>query len=375
MAFYTLQNDISNSMPSTIVTLDIDSLNEMKIAGKKLHPFDTIKIGKQAGIFLHKKDKVVIPGETSKYNNIIPFGLEHGGTEAAFKNFDNALSVIYKWSSTLTGMDMLTMNASSPTSEQTATFMKLSTSATRDSLKHIYTGWLSIWERSSMNLAIIISQLIVNNDDETRGYYGIISDYMINSIKDMGKISPIELGIQVIAMPTQDELNKIMEAANQAVMGGKNGIPAITFSENLFIFDRLKYGAPVKEIIAYIAYKESQRNKMEQEKSQMSMQMNAQIQDAAVQRKTQGDVAKIEAKGKQDRLTEMVKIAGEIAKVKQKLDQESMNTLKELMVQTGIDIGMANASQGQQGTQQPQQSTQMQPNPQEQPQQPEMEQQ
>jgi hypothetical protein len=99
-------------------------------------------------------------------------------------------------------------------------------------------------------------------------------------------------------MPNEDEMAEIYRSAQAATQGGKNGIPALTYSESLFIYDALKTGKPLGTIIAYIAYKERMRDEQSAAISAQAQEMDTAKGIAVNKEKIAGELALIDAKNK-----------------------------------------------------------------------------
>jgi hypothetical protein len=128
----------------------------------------------------------------------------------------------------------------------------------------------------------------------------------------------------------------------------------------LFIVDRLNNGASLKDIRAYIMFKERQREEMDNKKSEQMQMINAQIMEATEDKKTQRELAKNEAK-----------TTGEIKVLYYKAffdallqEQKGTQALKEMGLQMGFEAGKSNfensmqqqqrGQEGQQGQSMPQ---------------------
>lgn len=356
MAYLRYQNDIAQAPPANGLAIEVGSLSDLTFGNKKIKPFDTIRIYKQKGIMLYQMKPPTIPGEKIDYNNVKPFQEIKGGIGLAVTDFVMATQMIYDQISVMTGIDRVTMNTASPNNDTPATAIKVAISATKDTLKPIYSGWISIYERMAMATILRGQSLCIGNDC---GYKSVIGTAKFEAIRTAGSTPPAEYGTSVLARPTEAEKAEIRQASAAAMMGGKNGIPAITHSEYLFIVDRLNNGASLKDIRAYIMFKERQREEMDNKKSEQMQMINAQIMEATEDKKTQRELAKNEAK-----------TTGEIKVLYYKAffdallqEQKGTQALKEMGLQMGFEAGKSNfentmqqqqGKEGQQGQSMPQ---------------------
>jgi hypothetical protein len=345
MAYLRYQNDIAQAPPANGLAIEVGALSDLTFGNKKIKPFDTIRIYKQKGIMLYQMKPPTIPGEKIDYNNVKPFQEIKGGIGLAVQDFVVATQMLYDQISVMTGIDRITLSTASVNSDTPATAIKGAISATKDTLKPIYSGWISIYERASM-AAILRGQSLCMGED--CGYKSVIGLAKYEAIRTAGSTPPAEYGISVLARPTEAEKAEIRQASAAAMMGGKNGIPAITHSEYLFIVDRLNNGASLKDIRAYIMFKERQREEMDNKKSEQMQMMNAQIMEASEDKKTQRELMKNEAK-----------TSGEIKVLYYKTffeallqEQKGTQALKEMGLQMGFEAGKSkfeNDAQQQQG--------------------------
>lgn len=351
LLYLRYQNDKATAPPANSVALELGSLNDLKIGSKKLHPFDTVKIRFQSGILFYNLHKPALPGNMNQFNNVVPFQDLPGGIGKAITDFVSGISCSYQQLAVISGIDRVTMNSATPTGETTATQINSGITATKDTLKHLYQGWNSLQEDLSRTLLIQIQQLIITNNDESRGYYGVLSKPKILAVKEAGTTVPAEYGLEIMAMPTDDEINAINEAAQKATASGKNGIPAITYSEYLFIFDALKTGVPFKQIIAYINYKERMRDAQDAQMSAQSMEMNT---------KNSIDVENNKSKVSKELVTHETNEAIRLAAVSAVIDtysQKSVNAaeaesnIKRLQVELGFKMAQELNTQGAEGEQ------------------------
>jgi hypothetical protein len=354
---------MATAPPAMGLAIEVGSLNELSMMSKKIRPYDTIKLYTQGGTLIYAMHEATFPTSNApSFNNVKPFEILKGGTMPALNDFVGRLTMNYQSIATKIGIDQYTSGTQRPNSDTTAVEIRAAVASTQDSIKPIYSAWISIQERMAMNVATVAQQLIVDNTDKDRGYYGIISDVKINAIKEAGKYPPAEYGFQSVALPSRDEIAEIMKAAQAATMGGKNGIPALAWSEYLFIQDSLKLGRPVRLIHAYIAYKEAKRKQEEMQRGMAMQEFQIKKTGELESIKNKNKIDLEQAKGKIMKEIETMKIIGKWIEKFGTANLQGLNDLKKTILEIGADAGKTMAQQGQQGQQQ------MQPNPQEQPQ-------
>jgi hypothetical protein len=300
MIYYKYQNDIATSPPTNGLAIEVGSMKRITLGDRKLNPFDTLKIYEETGKLLYSMNRVSAPGSPEQFNNVTPFQQLPGGIGKAVADFVAGVGAAYEQLAAITGIDRYTINSATASGEISATAVKSAVSSTKDTLKPIYSGWITVLESAARNTALVGQYLCVYNEDETTGYYPVIGRAKMAAILSAGDLPPTYFGITIQAMPTEAEIAEVRMAAQAAMSGGKNGIPAITMSEYLFIVDGLKMGRSIKDIMAYIGYKERLRDMAQQQSMETNQKMNAQ---AAMQQ-------------------EMLKKAGEIDLEKAKTDNQ-----------------------------------------------------
>jgi hypothetical protein len=281
------QRDKAQSPPNNSMAIELGSLLDNNLGGKPLHPFDTIRIWTGEGKLFYTMHPDGVPGATQQFNNVVPFQALPGGIAKSISDFASGLTLAYQQLAILSGIDQYSSNTATSPADLPATAIKTAVASTRDSLKMIYSGFVDIKERMARNIAIVGQCLCANNDDTTWGYYPILGEAKYYALQEAGQDPVSSFGIMVIALATQQEIFEIKQAAQQMTAGGKNGIPALTGSEYLFIVDRLNLGTPIESIRAYISYKERMRDKMAAEVAAQSQKLS--IEGGMMQEKLKND--------------------------------------------------------------------------------------
>jgi len=345
MAFLRLQNDIANAPPAYGLAIEVGALSDLTLGNKKLKPNDTLRLYKQRNVLLYQMKPPTIVGGTQDYNNVKPFEVMPGGIGIAVKDYTEAIRMLYAQISATSGIDQFTMNAATSNGEIKATEIRISVANTKDTLKPLYNAWISILQRTSMSVALRGHSLCLS---EKCGYEKIIGKAKLLAIKAAGSTPPAEYGVSVILRPTEADRQEIKNAAMMATQGGKNGKPALDYSEYLFICERLNNGVSLKDIRAYISFKERQKEdydaKMAEKNVAENTQMNVQMEEA----KTQREIAADDAKTKNLIKVEYFKTLFQGMLAEQGAEQK----LQQMGMQMGFDAGQAMSEQAQNPQQQ-----------------------
>jgi hypothetical protein len=173
--------------------------------------------------------------------------------------------------------------------------------ATSNVLKPIYSGYVSLKEDSARVVGWQVQAFLDAYDNiEECPYYMAIGRANLLAIKTANSYPPVAYGFRIEARATEQEKAMVLQAAREGLAGGKNGIPALKFSEFSFIQRYLSTGRSVKYIELWMAKKEQEAEAMAAKRAE--------------------DAQRIQ--GEENRKQEEAKRASEQAKVKAELDKE-----------------------------------------------------
>lgn len=313
-SYYRLQNAIIKSPPPGL-KIEIGSLEDINIGGKKMLPLDMIRLYAHTGNILYRLRPAMpnMPPNSGK-----PIEELRGGLGTAVTDSIMSLEMFYKQLSEMTGVDQITSAGVSPNRDQGARVSELAVAATSNVLKPIYTGYTSLKQMAGADVVYRV-QHYVNMFDDVKDcpYYDIVGQKLM-TLSFAGDRAPAKFGIYIEVAPTDEMKQHIINTAQQALAGGKNGIPALRYSEYLYIVNAIKTGRNIKKIIEYISYKERLSELAAMQQAQANSATQGEILQQQKQAEVQSELAKIEAKGEtsiglervkgeEDRKTELVK--------------------------------------------------------------------
>lgn len=344
MAFLRLQNAIAKSPPPGIA-VEFGSLENMAFDGKKWSPLDIIKLRSQTGNYIYRQVSP-IPGQPITQNK--PFEELRGGLGTAVADALQTFELIYTQLSEVTGVDRLSAVSKSPTADQGVGVTELAVSATSNTLRPIYTGYVTIKENQSRCDAMML-QAVIQTPEGEEVYKKIIGSSMVDAIKVAGNYPPAEWGFKIIAQPDDAMKNEVRQAAMGAMAGGKNGIPALTYSDYLFIVEHLNTGAGIKYARAFIAYKEGERDKQASQMAQANVQNQTQSQMQLEQLKIKSELLKIQAQldADKERITLEAAMKTATDQAQFVMQQELLNTQRQLSPQEQMQGSPQGIPQGQ----------------------------
>lgn len=321
LTFIKTQNSIAVAKPPG-VAIEWSSLQNLKYGKKKLNPFDALKIYNLKGDYVYQLSPRNIPGNNSGRFTGAPIQELRGGLGSAISDGISGLEWLYKQLDIMTGLDSLSMANVTPNSGTGKGVSEMAVSATSNSLRPIYNGYLTlklnadrvvVWETQAMLSAYS------EKDIDKCPYYHALGKANILALLASSSYPITIYGLNVEAQPSNFEKQNFLSAAQAALAGGKNGIPAITFSEYSFIVRYLSSKNSIKYLELWMAKKEQDRALQQQQiaqqnsslqakKEQETAMLKAQQEKELADLKTQSEIEVIKAKGEEDRKTLAVQI-------------------------------------------------------------------
>lgn len=333
------QNSIAKAPPPGIA-VDTEALENISFGDKKMRPHEVINMYFQSGCFVYSKKAA---GGNPGITQTKPFEVLSGGAGTIITETAAAMSLAFSQISSITGIDAVTLADETPKSGTTLGQTEVAIAATNSTLKPIYSGYISIKESFANNAAARINLICRFNDDEEKGYYGVIGGAGVESIREMGDNKVSYFGIHIHARPNEVEKLRVLDAAKGALQGGKNGTPGIKMSQYLYVTRQLNLPGGIKYAEAMLGYWENQKEQKDLQLAQMNMEQNKKLEVESVMAKNQSEMKVITHQTNEDIRSYLAKamIDGKIS------DIEYQRELEKLLVQTTIDASMQ-AAQNQQ---------------------------
>jgi hypothetical protein len=362
IAHLNYQNNKAKSPPPG-GTMDINALESINYAGKKIHPLELIKLYYSTGWFLYKRNKSGIPTNTTPP---VPVQLEPGGNPIAVKEFADSLAVAINDLANLTGVDPITLAKEG--GEAPVSNTKLGTSNMNDTLTPVYAAYLDIEESLCKNLASRIQIICMfDKGEENKGYADVIGKKGVEAIAAAGTKNHTRYGIKIFDKPKGEEKEALLKAIQIALTPGKSGVPGITPSQFSFLTRQMNIPGGMKSAEQMLAFWEKEKQEKDMQRAEANMEMNTKREAEAFQIKTQGQIELDNAK-----TDNKIRLAMVEAYVKGELQDAAMgNEIKTYSAKVLADSIANSMKAGQTGGQQgqPQQGQQPMQPPQGQPQQ------
>jgi hypothetical protein len=307
LTFYRLQNGIANSPPPGLA-IEYGSLMGMTMEDdEKWKPMDSLRLYSQKGhiIWNATPEGVEFPPTNHK-----PIEQLKGGLGTVVNDAAMSFELAYQQLMEITGIDRLSSNSQSPSGEPGKFVTPVAVSATNNTLRSVYAGYLSMKEQMAKSITLRVQAAVLSYDDTP--YKRIIGDAAVIALKSAGFDPPIAFGIHMVAAPDDALKSEIRNAAMNALAGGKNGVPALMYSEYLYLIEQLiNTFAGISYARIYIAKKEVEADQAakqsaaatQQQMSDNTIQQNKlKAQDEIQKREdeTQKELAIIEAQKQAD---------------------------------------------------------------------------
>lgn len=312
---YKIQDAWAKAVPSGYIYDYSQMLNLTDSTAGKIHPLDAIEMHMETGDAIVMSE---VDGQPN-YNSGAPITRIDGGIGNMLNEFLLSKKMYLEDLVELTGVSNIEAQYQQAS---TATEARLAVASTSDVLKPIYSAFISNKEKLSYNTVYRI-QLICHHN-RGQGYNDAIGEHMVKILGIAYDKEPMDFGVKFESMPTEEQRQVVLTAAQSALAAGKSGQPLLRISEYLSIVRNINSLSGLKSVEMLIAYREIQ-----DEKKAFAMQQAA-----------------IQAQGKEIQMQQMVKNEGvafkenlkgqiDLTKQQQKADLDLRNQ-KEL---EGVGVG------------------------------------
>ena len=316
---------------------DWDAAVETSDAIDNMNPFELVKLRREG-----TGDVFIKFGVNTDYGKIagngyqgMPFQKIEGGIGTQLQEYISILATKLQQIQSLTGI-IGEQAAEVVKGDDTAYQAQLRASASSDATNVYFRAVDRIKGRAAQSTAYRIQNLITYNKKFYESYSKVIGKQGCDSIVEMEKRNecPAELGITIVAQPTNEEIAEINIWIQQGLAGGKNGNASITMGDAFLIKEMLTNGTSVKEIKRFMLYRESERNKEMQQQAAMQQEQMAKLQQ---QQEAQKIEAEMQMKQVDHKLSaEMVMIEEE--EKRKTLAAEHEFKVREIRVKANADF-------------------------------------
>ena len=292
LSMFRLENAIAKSPPPGIA-IDIDKLNNVAIGRNTMKPIDIIRMYRETGDYVYS---LSLKASGASVQTIMkPIEELRGGLGTSIVDAIQSMEFHLRNLAEVTGLDRISSVSKTPGAEQGAAVTQIAVAATEDNLRPIYRMYLSFKERIVKHVVLKGQAVITAGGQHADRYKNIIGNQAFEAMKIAASKTPQQWGFVTKAHPTEQMRAEIRQAAQIAMAGGKNGQPAITQSEYLFIVQHLNSVDGINTSRAYLEYKEKKREEMDAKRMQETNMLQERMKQQGDQIKAATEMAKLEA--------------------------------------------------------------------------------
>ena len=268
LARLKIQQLVAKMVPAG-AAIDVDAMQELDLGlGDSVKPLDVQKIWEQTG-------KLYYRGRDAEGNRIpVPI------TELANSGFApqlNALIQLYQFHYQVLTQELgvdpnLMQQASQP--RVAASNVETSRILANDATEYMYDAYMYVMEETAKKIACLLNTSVTHG---AKKYRNLLKQ---DDVKDRNFTTRLKM------LPTEIEVSKLEAMMNQAMASNPQ---LIMYIDPFKIIRIAKENAELGEL--YFRQGQKKFIKTEQDKAQQNSQQNAQIQQASLQAKSQGDAA------------------------------------------------------------------------------------
>lgn len=268
-----LQNAVALA-PNAGLAYEYSSLQGMKLGSKGASPMDLIRMRNQQGSIVYKA--TVHRGGMISPNIGNPIFELEGGIGRLLDELLKIIQINLESIRENTGLNAV-VDASTPQQDQGLGVSQMAMAATNNSLKPIYSTYISVRNRLAENCAQRV-QLIAKYNGEYPGYFRVFGRTGWEILKITSDIAYVNYGMKIQALPNQKH---IYDLENSSIEALRNQI--LTWGEYFAVKRMFMAGTSMKYIQAFIANREVKKMQEMSKAQQENMQMNAQVQQQSLE--------------------------------------------------------------------------------------------
>lgn len=312
--YLRFQNAILKAPPPGLA-IEVGSLTGLKVGNALWKPLDSLTFYSHTGNLLYKLQPTEVLGGGTNAGK--PFDELKGGLGTSIDDTVRTLEMLYRQLDILSGIDPISSVSKSPTSKQGKAVTQIAVAATGNTLKPIYSGYLSMREGMYRTGTCMIQSIISGYDKDNinnNPYSRIVGPGYSLAILIAMDHPPAEYGYIMEAKPTEQIMNDVRQAAQLAMTKG-----VIGYSDYLFLIDNLNTDDGIKYARMFISHREAMykeaenKARLEHAKAQnegmiQAEQLKAQNEMSKIKAEEQKEINIIKAKGVEQRKTLLLQL-------------------------------------------------------------------
>lgn len=258
-------------------SIEIGSLSNISMGGKKLDPLDLIKMWRQTGI-LFRKDKNVM-GKIASASKPIE-EMRGGAGEAiieARQLMDNAVNIIEQ----MTGINPISMGAQ-PSAEMGKAVAEFAIAGTDSILKNIVKKCNVLKSNVARSCCLRLQYIMRDASKAQKGYGDIIGDTELELIR-MADGQDVRYGIRTHVRPTRDEIQSLYQTIDLSLKNGRDGKVGITEADAVRLRAMISAGSSLKRVAQLLSFAHKRAEDAAQAKAVEMQKINVQVADQTAQ--------------------------------------------------------------------------------------------
>ena len=222
------------------LAIEVSTLSNVSLGGGILNPTELVSIRRANGTLWYKATT-----HHGKVNSAagLPIKELNGGIGAYLEECIRTFEMNFQFISEITGVDRISsITANNPNA--TATQSRLAVAGTNDVLKPLYAGVLYLKTHLAKSIAYRAMRAIKYMPQCKEAYYPVLGDSLLQCLLDSinSEKGLDELGIVLSPRITEEDRQRILMKAQEAMAVGKNGDTQITYDDYLMVERAMKNG-------------------------------------------------------------------------------------------------------------------------------------
>jgi predicted Holliday junction resolvase-like endonuclease len=291
LAWKRFQNSLSNVIDQGYA-INLRLLANMKMGGKDLSEDEAIKMFKRSGLLPYMD---MAPGIQYRGGDVLPIHEIQGGLGTRLLETVQLMEFNLNMISEITGISPVILGQT-PEKDLPVRTMQQQLQGTNNSIRPIINNIFTLKEELASASSIRIQTAVKYDKEAFDNYCKVVGR------QDMGKIKEgiglgVDYGIRMDTRPSQEEKQRILEAAQAALQRGRDGEAQIDLDVYLYIEEQIMGDCNLKEMrqkLRFVIRKEKELAQAAKDRNiQLQGQINAQVQqqkDEAMLKSKQMDV-------------------------------------------------------------------------------------
>lgn len=244
----------------------------------------------------------------------------------------------------LTGINRIT-DASSPNPNQSVGGSEIAVVATNNALRPIYAGYISIKERTALNIALRLQIVVKHSKQAYKGYYPVLGQTNLKLLSLGADVVDADYAIKVEARPNDEMKQVVRQAALEAMKPDRDGYVGMEMPDYLMI-ERLMDLGNLKLAQALLSERIRRNKEIQVLKKRENLEIDAKHRQADLRLKDEieGRKQSRDFEGKKD--LEDRKHGNKM----EQLDKIHDHKIKEMQVEKAIEVTVDNLNNEQEGT-------------------------